>query len=143
MNGAAAAAAHLANAGRPDLDRLVQARHIPAGEPIFLLRARDPVARQAILGWIASAHDHGVSPAVIEEAFQQLDAFEAWATKQLPNADHLSEAERKQLEYELGRRAWRQDFGKVPDPAVIHAYQRGWDAAMALVRAEQHGGGLL
>lgn len=121
------------NLGRADLDHLVRAAHISPGEPLFYVRARDPAAGAAITGWIMAAHGLGAPPALLEQAFQRLDAFERWPTKRLPDADHLGEAERCQLEYQLGRRAWAARLD-LPAAQILLAERRGWDAAMSSLR---------
>ena len=127
-----------ANFGRPDLDHLVKAAHVPAGEPKFLLRGRDPAAAGAVRAWASLARELGVTLAVIEQALVQADAMDAWAPKRLPDAEHLTEPERKQLEYQHDRRAWRAHVvaheDRLADLAVLLAERRGWRAAMAHVR---------
>lgn len=125
-----------ANAGRPDLDRLVRAQHIPTDEPVFLLRGRDPAAAAAVRAWAVAYYALGGWHAVIEEALQQADRLEAWADKQLPAADHLAEHERKQLEYQFSRRAWRATQTLPPtQAALLLAEKRGYDAAFSRARA--------
>ncbi len=124
-----------ANAGRPDLDRLVVAKHIGGDEPVFLLRARDPAAATAVRAWAAAYVALGGETAVAEEALQQADAMDAWLSKRLPDDAHLQDHERLQLRYQFGRRAWRARDGDAPTgTALILAERRGWDAAMAQVR---------
>jgi hypothetical protein len=122
-------------AGRPDLDHLLKASHIPAGEPIFYLRARDPAAFDGCLAWAAKARALGVPIAVIEQGLRQADAIAAWPTKKLPGADHLEAPERLQLEYQFSRRAWhaRDDSA---DLKIMLAERRGYDQARAELRRE-------
>ena len=49
-----------------DLDILIRAAHVPAAEPRFLLRGRDPAAAGAVRAWASSAAQLGVPVAVIE-----------------------------------------------------------------------------
>lgn len=123
-----------ANAGRQDLDHLLRAKHIPDDEPIFHTRGRDPAAAASVRAWAARAFELGVPIAVIEQALQQADALEAWPVKRLPDGDHLSEDERKQLEYQFRRRAWRARAAAPDETAIMLAEQRGYDAAIAKLR---------
>jgi hypothetical protein len=125
-----------ANAGRPDLDRLVRAQHIPQAEPVFLTRGRDPAAPAAVRAWAVAYYALGGEAAVIEEALQQADRLEAWPEKQLPGADHLQEHERKQLEYQFSRRAYRAAQEPAPSQtAILLAERRGYDVAFSRARS--------
>lgn len=93
--------------GRADFDQLVKVRTIPEEEPTFILRGKDAVAADAIRCWAALAHAAGAPEATVEQALQQADRFDAYAVKKLPDADHLSEGQAKQLEYQFSRRAWK------------------------------------
>lgn len=126
-----------ANAGRPDLDVLLRAPHIPAGEPIFYLRGRDPAAAAGVLRWAQTSFELGTPAAVIEQGLQQGDAISAWPDKQLPGANHLKPHELLQLEYQLSRRAWRaRDDGGPTEIALMLAEQRGYARAMSELRRE-------
>jgi hypothetical protein len=124
------------NAGRPDLDATIRIPTLHAGEPVFLLRGQDRIAAPTVWAWAALARNAGVDVAVVEQALIQADAMGAWTASKLPDADHLSEPERLQLRYRHARRAWN---GRVEaaTPELLLAEQRGWDAAMAAVRAER------
>lgn len=124
-----------ANFGRPDLDQLVAVRHIASEEPKFLLRARDPGAAPAVRFWAVTAHGLGVEAAVLEQALLQADAMDRWPNKRAPDASHLEERDRLQLAYQLSRRAWNWDAPAAPGLDLVLAYRRGWDAALASVRA--------
>jgi hypothetical protein len=126
-----------ADFGRPDLDLLVRARHIPDGEPKFLLRARDPAAAAAVRAWAAAFQSLGGELAVVEQALRQADAMDGWPEKVLPDGHHLQEHERLQLRYALSRRAWRSRPLDTPPVEILLAEQRGWDAAVGKMR---HGG---
>lgn len=67
------------------------------------------------------------------------DRFAAFGPKALPGAEHLTEPERKQLEYQFSRRAWRArtDWPPAQTMAIALAERRGWDAAMAAVRLRE------
>jgi hypothetical protein len=124
-----------ANAGRPDLDLLLRAQHIPAGEPIFYLRARDPAAEAGVRAWAAKAFELGAPAAIIEQGLQQGDAITAWPEKRLPNTRHLDPHEILQLEYQLRRRAWRaRDDGGPSETAILLAEQRGYARALSELR---------
>ena len=128
-----------ANTGRPDFDAAFRISTITPEEPLFILRGRDPLAAQATRAWASLAHNAGVDPAIIEQALKQADRLEAWSPKALPDGDRLSEAEKKQLRYELGRRAWRDWQGLTAEPsldALLMNYQRGFDAGRAAARQE-------
>ena len=123
-----------ANAGRPDLDHLLKASHVPAGEPVFLLRGRDPAAFDGVIGWASKAHALGVPIAVIEQGLMQADALAAWTPKLLPGADHLTADEVKQLIFQHGRRAWKARDLDGEDLAIMLAERRGYDLALSRVR---------
>jgi hypothetical protein len=127
------------NAGREDLDHLISAKHIPNEEPKFLLRARDPAAAGGVRAWASVAKALGVPIAVIEQALTQADRMDAWPHKQLPDAGHLTAPERLQLEFRHSRRAWRANLETGPDvsrdEAILLAERRGWNEAMAHIRA--------
>jgi len=120
--------------GRPDHDATIKAAHIPAGEPRFLLRARDPAAASAVRAWAVEAQRLGVPIAVVEQALIQADAMDRHEPKIVPGADHLTDAERLQLEYQHGRRAWNARETDATNLAALMAERRGWDAAMARMR---------
>jgi hypothetical protein len=128
-----------ANAGRADLDQLIRISHVPADEPTFYLRARDPAAFDGIVAYAAKARKLGVPIAVVEQSLMRSDAFAAFGPKVLPDAEHLTDAERKQLEYQHSRRAWRArtDWPPAETLTVALAERRGWDAAMAAVRMKE------
>ena len=106
---------------------------IAAGEPVFTLRGRDPLAAEASRAWAALAHRAGAEPAVVEQALQQADALEAWEPKRLPDDAHLSEAERAQLAFQFSRRAWRAR-DDAADPRIMLAERRAFDAAIGRLR---------
>ncbi|HWF01587.1 MAG TPA: hypothetical protein VG248_17425 [Caulobacteraceae bacterium] len=124
-----------ANAGRPDLDLLLRAQHIPVGEPIFYLRARDPGAETGVRAWAARAFELGAPAAVIEQGLQQADAIASWPEKRLPDVHHLKRHEILQLEYQLRRRAWRaREDGGPTETAILLAEQRGYARALSELR---------
>jgi len=127
------------NGGRADLDVLIRAAHVPAAEPRFLLRGRDPAAAGAVRAWASSAAQLGVPVAVIEQALIEADAMDAWLDTRLPDAAHLNDAERLQLEYQHSRRAWRARMVDYAPAEILLAERRGWDAAMAHVRGLANG----
>lgn len=97
--------------GRPDLNSLIKVASIPQDEPTFLLRAQDLCAADAVRAWCAFAAIAGAPPAVLEAAMVQADHMAAWPVKKLPGDDHLQDHERKQLEYQHGRRGWDEGTG--------------------------------
>jgi hypothetical protein len=125
-----------ANAGRPDLDQTLRLPTIHAGEPVFILRAQDLLSADVVRHWAAAAFAAGVDPAVVEQALQQADRMDQWSPRKLPDADHLTEDERKQLAYVLSRRAWKSQPAR-SSAEIILGERRGWDAAMAAVRSRQ------
>lgn len=116
------------SAGRADYDQLVQFRGLDEGEPYFMVRGHDAVGAGTIRAWAMLASAAGAPPALIEQALRQADKLEAWPVKKVANADHLSEAEQKQLIYCLRRRAWdaRDD---ALDIRIFYAEQRAEAAA--------------
>jgi len=92
--------------GRDDLDAMIRVASIPSDEPTFLLRAQDDQAANAVRAWAEFQLTNGAPMAIVEQALRQADAMAAWARKKTPDASHLTEAERKQLEYAFERRRW-------------------------------------
>ncbi|MDR3510675.1 MAG: hypothetical protein P4L73_03515 [Caulobacteraceae bacterium] len=123
-----------ANAGRPDLDAMIKFAAVPASEPVFLLRAQDEGGGDGARDWAARAHARGVPVAVIEQALQQADRMDAWPTHKAPDADHLTENERKRLEQQFRRRAWTAGIDAAPDVGLALAYQRGVSECESLIR---------
>ncbi|MET3665949.1 hypothetical protein [Caulobacter sp. 1776] len=121
------------NAGRHDYDQLVRFRQIQPGEPYFLIRGQDAVAGDAVRAWASLARTAGAPSAIVEQALQQADRLDAWPTKKTPDADHLTDAEQKQLAYALSRRAWhaREDSA---DVKVMLAEERAISAALGRLR---------
>ena len=104
--------------------------------PNFQVIARDPGGSYAVRAWAVKAMQLGVPVAVVEEALQRADLMDAHPVKRLPDADHLTEAERLQLEYQFDCRAWRARETE-PDVAIMLAERRGYAAAKA--EARRHG----
>jgi hypothetical protein len=123
------------NAGRSDLDHLLRAPQLAPGEPMFMVRGRDPAAFAGVLGWARKSREMGVPLAVIEQGLRQGDAIAAWTPKRLPDADHLTGAEILQLEYQHSRRSWNLRDETEGPLAVLAAERRGWDAAWAKIRS--------
>jgi hypothetical protein len=125
--------------GRPDLDAMLKASSIPAGEPTFILRGQDAVGGEAVRAWAALAKAAGAPDAVLEQALQQADALDAWRPKKVPDAGHLTEAEQQNLGYQFGRRAWRAREAARPIAAgfaegLVLAERRGADSIQPRVR---------
>lgn len=130
----------MADSGRADYDQLVDFRQLDPGEPFFLIRARDLVGAPTVRAWAAFASKAGAPPAIVESALQHADRLAAWPKKRLPDADHLTQAERLSLEYELARRAWNHRIAHAPNEAILLAEARG--AAQAVAR-DRHADQLL
>ena len=54
---------------------------IPAGEPVFLIRAQDRVGAQAVRQWAALHEAHGGNPILSSLARLQADLMDAWPVK--------------------------------------------------------------
>jgi hypothetical protein len=54
-------------------------------EPIFVLRATDPYAADAVRHWAAKALWKGVPPAKVQEALDIADAMQAYHSKKQPD----------------------------------------------------------
>lgn len=93
--------------GRADYDKLIHFRQLDPGEGYFFVRARDPVVGDTARAYAVLAKRAGAPIALVESALKTADELDAWPTKRLANADHLTPAEQKQLEYEFEARAWR------------------------------------
>jgi hypothetical protein len=117
-------------AGRADYDQLVDFKGLAEGEPYFMLRGQDALAGDTIRAWAMLAGQQQVPLPVLEQALRQADRLDAWPAKKLPDADHIAEAEQRQLVYCLDRRAWnaRED---VLDVRFYLAERRGYAQAVA------------
>jgi hypothetical protein len=104
--------------GRTDLDAIIKVASIPANEPTFILRGQNRTAAETVRHWAELEKAQGSPIAVVEQGLQQADALEAWPVKRALNADHLSEAQARQLSYQHSRRVWAH--GRVLDEA--HAF---------------------
>jgi hypothetical protein len=120
--------------GRQDLDATVRIPTARPGEPTFITFGRAELSEATAWTWAALAREKGVDTAVIEQALLQADALARYRPKKLPDASHLTDAEAKQLRYQHQRRAWNGRV-EIASPEIQLAEQRGWDAAMARVRA--------
>lgn len=58
--------------------------YLPAHEPVFVLRARDPLAEYAIIRWVSEAGYSGVSKEKIDGALAVLSAFKKWPVRKMP-----------------------------------------------------------
>ena len=54
-------------------------------EPIFVLRAQDPLAPYCIRQWVTSAAMRGVDKAKLKEAMDCADAMDKWTNQKLPD----------------------------------------------------------
>jgi hypothetical protein len=88
-------------------------------EPVFLLRAQNSWAAETVRDWAANGLSKGMPVAVAEQALRQADAMDKWPVKKPVTADHLSEAQRKQLAYAHARRVW--NAGRMSQEALIAA----------------------
>ena len=72
---------------RPDYDRIQDpAGLIPEDEPVFLLRAQDGLALQALAAYLGALHrSPGVSQDLIDAVQTQIVAFMHWPKKKLPD----------------------------------------------------------
>lgn len=52
---------------------------IPVDEPVFLLRAKDKLAPEAVREWAARLHHRGGDPAMVAAALRQADEMERYA----------------------------------------------------------------
>lgn len=120
------------HAGRADYDELVTFHGIEPGEPFFMIRGKDAAGADTVRAWVMLASERGAPPALLEQALRQADKLEAWPVKKVADADHLTDAEQKQLVFCLQRRAWnaRED---VLDIRVFYAEQRAWRSAEAKI----------
>jgi hypothetical protein len=54
-------------------------------EPIFVLRAQDSLAADAVRHWAERAEQAGSTPAKVAEARDIADAMERWPTRKMPD----------------------------------------------------------
>ena len=119
-----------ANTGRSDYDHMFKVRSLKPGEPVFIIVGHDILAAAAVRAYAALAAEAGCPAALVESALRQADEIEQWIGKKLPDADHMTDTERKDLEYKLDRRAWnaRDDSH---DPKILLAERRGYALSRA------------
>jgi len=68
--------------GRSNYDQIQDASgKIPEDEPVFLLRATDPLAAEVIRHWIYLAEIKGARLDILATAASQADAMENWPIK--------------------------------------------------------------
>jgi hypothetical protein len=121
------------DAGRPDYNAAAHFTQLQPGEPYFLIRGRDALSAPAVRAWAALAYEALAPLAIVEKALQQADAMDAWSGKQLPNADHLSDAEVLQLAYQLERRGWNAQADGA-DARIMLAEERAFSQALGRLR---------
>ena len=119
--------------GRDDLDAMLKVSSIPADEPTFLLRAQDAQAAETVRAWAELQLTAGAPVAVVEQALRQADAMDAWPVKKTPGADHLTEAESKQLAYAYDRRRWNLGSRDVSALAEARGFLRAAQQRAAMV----------
>lgn len=65
--------------GREDYNRIQDpSGKIPEGEPVFLLRAQDPVAAMVVRIYYLLTRDAGSKEDIVLSAAKQADAMEEW-----------------------------------------------------------------
>ena len=119
--------------GRPDYDQAIKLSSLSPGEPIFVIRAGDAVAGDAVRAWAALAYQQGAPAEALELALQQADLMEAWPMKKAPDGPDLPDHRRKQLVSEHGRRAWRHSRA-APTADVALGHQLGVDEVLGRLR---------
>lgn len=122
-------------AGRADYDEMIKVRSLHPGEPFFVVRAQDEGAGDTVRAWCAIDFAKGAPLALIEQGLQQADAIDAFGPKKVPDADHLTDAEQKQLVYQLERRAWNRRNDS-PTEALLLAHVRGRTEGLAEARSK-------
>jgi hypothetical protein len=76
---------------RDDYNERIQdeAKLIPVGEPVFLLRGQDPCAPSCVRKWASEAHSREVDKDMVKSALLQATAMEFW---QVDHGVHLPDA---------------------------------------------------
>lgn len=97
--------------GRQDYDALLRSRHIPEGEPTFLLRGRDIAAADTVHAYAIFARHAGASPDLVESALQQADRMASFEEKRVPDLGDLPARERRHLAFVHQRRVWALGHG--------------------------------
>ena len=59
-------------------------RLIPWNEPVFLLRAQDPLAVEAVNAWLKAAEHIGIDHRLTDLVRKHVKLMSAWPTKELP-----------------------------------------------------------
>lgn len=119
--------------GRDDYDNLFRAGGLDEGEPVFIVRGRDKVGGDAIRAYAALAHRAGAAPEMLELVLKQADVVDRWPIKRKADGPNLDDNARKQLRYELSRRAWSAR-ATVEDHLPLLADKLAADAIAAKVR---------
>lgn len=121
------------DSGRPDYDQLIKVSSLAPGEPVFVIRAQDECAGDAVRAWAALAWNASVPAEVVELALQQADRMDKWPVKKAPDGPDLADHRRKDLRNQLNRRAW-SSRPAAPDAATITAQLLGRNAIISQIR---------
>lgn len=60
-------------------------KKIPKDEPVFVLRAQDVAAADAVRYWAAVAQQKGAAPEIVSAAIRHADLMDQWPTKKIPD----------------------------------------------------------
>lgn len=60
-------------------------KHIPDDEPIFVIRAQDPMAVQIVQAWADEAEKQGVAPKKLFSARNCAREMKEWKPRKLPD----------------------------------------------------------
>ena len=122
-----------ANTGRADYDQAVSLSALQPGEPIFILKAGDIAAADAIRAWAALAYSAGTPIEVVEMALQRADEFEDWPDRKAADGPKLEPHQRLNLRNQFALRAWAAKEAAVT-PDIALAEQRGVSAVLGRLR---------
>lgn len=119
--------------GRADYDQAVTLSALQPGEPLFILKAGDAVAADAVRAWAALAFTAGTPIEVVEMALQQAENMDAWPMKKVADGPDLTPHERLNLRNRFALRAWAAKNAPVT-PEIALAEQRGISAVLGRLR---------
>lgn len=81
--------------GRDDYDRQKTLDAVPEDEPVFLLRAHDEAAIEAVRNYAHRLRVSGVSSEIYESVWLQADRMEAWIQKNSPGLSQKDHSEQQ------------------------------------------------
>jgi hypothetical protein len=129
---------------REDYNRIQDpAGHIPADEPVFLIRGQDKCGPKAVELYAMLAHDAGASPELVTAAYEQSQAMSLWQLEHgskvpdMPTTEPIVDKQLEEVVFGLTENCEYADrvfrYGKritaelrINDPAELRQYLAGY-----------------